>query len=329
MLRKIVNLLKSKVKELKYADLVAKGLSSEGWYEIYSGTQTYKDLNRCGDITINGQKVTNEFIKELYSKHERLLIRDERSGVGDYRLFLNQVFREMFEHAGAIVPNDSIIKELITNYHQGGYIGFLALHYSEALVPFDLKASCSERISIDMECNDPNHLRCFSGTESVGVSYFTGECKRPFNKICDLSSSVEFNLKCKGENVTYEDGEVLLTIPKELKDYKAGDDSLLDKLTDIINNLVEYFKKLCEKLGFKFDTKIEYNSEHNIKIEHSLGRPLKVIDKPDISTFFLEYREKVRAHMEKHGRKDLNNPGAEPLEVTSISTVNGSQFKKY
>lgn len=235
----------------------------------------------------------------------------------------------MFEHAGAIVPNDSIIEELITNYHQGGYTGFLKLHYSEALVPFDLTVSCSERISIHMECNDPNHLRCFSGTESVGVSYFTGEYKRPFNKICDLSSSVEFNLKCKGENVTYEDGKVLLTIPKELKDYKAGNDSLLDKLTDIINNLVEYFKKLCEKLGFKFDTRIEYDSEHNIKMEHSLGKSLKVIDKLDISTLFLERRKKVHAFMEKCEEKDLNNLGAEPLEVTSISTVNGSQFKKY
>lgn len=328
MSRKIVNILKSQVKELKYADLGAKELSSEGWYEIYSGTQTYKDLNRCGDITINGQKVTNEFIRELYSKHESLLIRDE-SGVGNYRPFLKAVFTEMFEHAGAIVPNDSIIEELITNYHQGGYTGFLKLHYSEALVPFDLTASCSERISIHMECNDPNHLRCFSGTESVGVSYFTGEYRRPFNKICDLSSSVEFNLKCKGENVTYEDGKVLLTIPKELKDYKAGNDSLLDKLTDIINKLVEYLKKLCEKLGLKFDTKIEYDSEHNIKMEHSLGKPLKVIDKPDISTFFLEYRERVRAFMEKYEEKDLNNLGAEPLEVTSISTVNGSQFKKH
>lgn len=64
-------------------------------------------------------------------------------------------------------------------------------------------------------------------------------------------------------------------------------------------------------------------------MEHSLDKPLKVIDKPDISTFFLEHREKFRAFMEKYGGKDLNNLGAEPLGVTSISTVNGSQFKKY
>lgn len=248
MSRKMVNALKSQVKELKHADLGAKGLSSDGWYEIYSGNTTYKDLNRFGDITINGQKVTNEFIKELYSKHESLLIRDENEG-DNYRPFLKAVFTEMFKHAGAIVPNDLIIEELITNYNQAGYPGFLKLNYSKALVPFDLMASCSERISIHMEYNDPNHLRCFSGTESVGVSCFTDRYRLLNDELCDLSSSVEFNLKCKGENVTYEDGKVLLTIPKELENYKAGDDSLLDKLTDIINKLVEYFKKLCEKLG--------------------------------------------------------------------------------
>lgn len=332
MSKKIVNLLKTKVKELKYADLAAKGLNSEGWYEIYSGTKTYKDLNRCDDITINGQKVTNEFIKELYSKHESLLIRNENEG-DKYCPFLKAVFTEMFEHAGAIVPNDSIIEELITSYNQAGYISFFVYCDLAEMSELGLHPSYGSGGAFCIDCYDPDCLKFSFHMESIPVSntieYFDtgGNCL--LYQVCDLSSSVEFNLKCKGENVTYEDGKVLLTIPKELKDYKAGNDSLLDKLTDIINNLVEYFKKLCEKLGFKFDTKIEYNSEHNIKIEHSLGKPLKVIDKPDISTFFLEYREKVRADMEKYGRKDLNNPGAEPLEVTSISTVNGSQFKKY
>ena len=230
----------------------------------------------------------------------------------------------MFEHAGAIVPNDLIIEELITNYNQAGYPGFFKL-YHKVLDPFDLLASCSERISIHMECNDPNHLRCFSNKVDIGLLLFSEAIQLPYN----LCSSVEFEMKYKNGNVTYEDGKVLLKIPKELEDYKAGDDSLLDKLTDIINKIVEYLKKLCEKLGLKFDTRIEYDSEHNIKMEHSLGKPLKVIDKPDISTFFLEYREQVRAFMEKYGGKDLNNLSAEPLGVTSISTVNGSQFKKY
>lgn len=277
MSRKIVNTLKSQVKELKYADLGAKGLSSSGWYDIYSGNVTYKDLNRCSDITINGQKVTNEFIRELYSKHESLLIRDENEGNNDCT-FLKAVFTEMFEHAGAIVPNDLIIEELITNYNQAGYPGFFRLYYNEALLPCDLLASCSERISIHMECNDPNHLRCFSNKVDIGLLLFSEAIQLPYN----LCSSVEFEMKYKNGNVTYEGGKVLLTIPKELEDYKAGDDSLLDKLTDIINKLVEYFKKLCEKLDLKFDTRIEYDSERNIKIEHKLGKPLQVIDESDV-----------------------------------------------
>ncbi|QLK10969.1 hypothetical protein GZ064_06720 [Wolbachia endosymbiont of Diaphorina citri] len=285
MSRKIVNTLKSQVKELKYADLGAKGLSSSGWYDIYSGNVTYKDLNRCSDITINGQKVTNEFIRELYSKHESLLIRDENKG-DNYRPFLKAVFTEMFEHAGAIVPNDSIIEELITNYNQAGYTKFFVNYNLTEMSELGLHLSYNDGRAFCMNCNDPDCLEFSFCMESIPVSntieYVNAGGNCLLYKVCDLSSSVEFNLKCKGENVTYEDGKVLLTIPKELEDYKAGDDSLLDKLTDIINKLVEYFKKLCERLGLKFDTRIEYDSERNIKIEHKLGKPLQVIDEPDV-----------------------------------------------
>ncbi|MDR0288940.1 MAG: hypothetical protein LBH78_02730 [Rickettsiales bacterium] len=85
--------------------------------------------------------------------------------------------------------------------------------------------------------------------------------------VCDLHTSVEFKLKCEGENVTYEEGKVSLTTPKELRNYKVGGKNLFDII-------VEYFQRACEKLGFKFET----------KIEHSLGKPLKVIDEPGIST---------------------------------------------
>lgn len=275
MSKKIVNALKAKVKELKYADLGAKGLSSKGCYDIYSGTQTYIDLDRCVDITINGQKVTNEFIKALYSKHERLLIRDE-SGVGNYRPFLKAVFTEMFEHAGAIVPNDLIIKELAANYNQLGYVKFLYESYSSIedweKTGLKLLTNCNGERTFRMDCYDPNRLKFSFSMERIPVTDTEIEYFGHFHELCNLSGSVEFKLKYKDGNVTYEDGKVLLTIPKELEDYKAGDDSLLDKLTDIINKIVEYLKKLCEKLGFKFDTKIEYNSERNVNIEHNLGR---------------------------------------------------------
>lgn len=276
MSRKIVNTLKSQVKELKYADLGAKGLSSSGWYDIYSGNVTYKDLNRCSDITINGQKVTNDFINTLFSDNRGMILEGE-NGQNNYRPFLKRVFIEMSEHVGAATPNNSIIEELITNYNQAGYSSCLCYQQQSALNPFDLLILGNEREqTIGMDCDKPDCLK-FSFSQRTKCVFDNGLIIK-----CNLSCSAEFKLKCKDGNVTYEDGKVLLTIPKELKDYKAGDDSLLDKLTDIINKLVEYFKKLCEKLGFKFDTRIEYDSEHNINIEHNLGKPLKVIDEPDV-----------------------------------------------
>nr|WP_265033770.1 hypothetical protein [Wolbachia endosymbiont (group A) of Sicus ferrugineus] len=58
-----------------------------------------------------------------------------------------------------------------------------------------------------------------------------------------------------------------ITIPKELKNYKVNDKNLFDII-------VEYFQKICEKLGFKFET----------KIEHSLGKPLKVVSESNASS---------------------------------------------
>jgi hypothetical protein len=53
----------------------------------------------------------------------------------------------------------------------------------------------------------------------------------------------------------------LFTEPRELKNYKVNDKNLFDII-------VEYFQKFCEKLDFKFE----------IKVEHSLGKPLKVLN---------------------------------------------------
>lgn len=285
MSKKIVNVLKTKVKGLKYQDLKSpKEIENED--NISSGHLTYIDLIREQNLTINGQVITNKFINELCLKHESLILEGENKQ-NNYRLFLNQVFREMFKHAGAVIPNNSIIEELITNYNQAGYVKFFAVNYHlTEMFELGLHLSCNDERAFCMNCYDPDCLELSFRMESIPVSnsveYAFAEDDRPLYKVCDLSSSVEFKLKYKDGNVTYEDGKVLLTISKALEDYKAGNDSLLDNLTDIINKIVEYFKKLCEKLGFKFDTRIEYDSEHNIKMEHSLGKPLRVLN--DVNT---------------------------------------------
>lgn len=275
MSKKIINAFKSEVKKFKYADFKAKTED-----EVISGYGTYKDLNRM-DITINGKSINRKFIIGLYSKYENLILQDE-NGEKNYRLLLKEVFREMFMHAGATVPNSSIIEELIDNYYQGGYIFPAAFIGNQVLGSLNLMVGSSASKQY-MNCCQPDRLKLSFSMKYTNMCDIDMYNEIPYIETCDLCSSAEFQLQFKDGNVTYEDGKILLTIPKELENYKAGDDNLLDKLMDLINKVVEYFKKLCEKLGFKFDTKVEYDSQRNIRMEHNLGKPLKVIDKPDIS----------------------------------------------
>lgn len=85
------------------------------------------------------------------------------------------------------------------------------------------------------------------------------------DKICNLSSSLEFTIEShNGEDfVTYRDGKLSLTTPKELKNYKDNGKSLFDIIK-------EYFQKFCAKLGFKPETKIQ--------IEHGFGAQSNYLD---------------------------------------------------
>ncbi|MGL9779277.1 MAG: hypothetical protein ACR5K5_03360 [Wolbachia sp.] len=81
--------------------------------EANSGKQAYKDLNRM-NFVINGKIINTDLIAKLYQEYNSLLPKngDENE---DYRPFAKEVFKRMFSDAGARVPNDSILKELITN----------------------------------------------------------------------------------------------------------------------------------------------------------------------------------------------------------------------
>ncbi|WP_353281101.1 hypothetical protein [Wolbachia endosymbiont (group B) of Horisme vitalbata] len=260
MSKKIVNALKAKVKKLKYADLKSIPVKSGCWSFGYN---TYIDLGRSHNLTINEKEVPNELIEKLYSKHKDLILEDE-NGRKNYSPFLKQIFIKIFEYAGAEVPSDSIMEELITNYHQEGYNHFLFLHILKALSPFGLLVLDSNIIiTYSMDCRDSNCLKLNFSMDCIKVrsSDLVNDIKTP-----GFYSSVEFKLKCKGRNVTYEDGKVLINIPKELKNYKASGRSLCD-IT------IEYFQEFFGNLGFKFET----------KVEHILGEPLKVLK--DVNTY--------------------------------------------
>ncbi|MEC4735034.1 MAG: hypothetical protein O7161_03775 [Wolbachia endosymbiont of Halictus tumulorum] len=260
MSKKIVNALKSEVKKLKYADLKSISIKSDSWNFSY---KTYIDLGRSHNLTINEKEVPNELIEELYSKHKDLILEDE-NGRKNYSPFLKQIFIKIFEYAGAEVPSDSIMEELITNYHQEGYNHFLFLHILKALSPFGLLVLDSNIIiTYSMDCRDSNCLKFNFSMDCIKVCSIN-----PVNdiKTPNFHSSIKFKLKSKGRSITYEDGKVLINIPKELKNYKASGRSLCD-IT------IEYFQEFFGNLGFKFET----------KVEHSLGEPLKVLK--DVNTY--------------------------------------------
>ncbi|QJT94068.1 hypothetical protein HGO53_01730 [Wolbachia endosymbiont of Diaphorina citri] len=257
MSKKIVNALKSEVKKLKYSDLKSIPMKSGGWSSINSGYNTYIDLGRSHNLTINEKEVPNELIEKLYSKHKDLILEDE-NGRKNYSPSLKQIFIKIFEHAGAVVPSDSIIEELITNYHQEGYNHFLFLHILKALSPFGLLVLDSNVIiTYSMYCRDSNCLKLNFSMDCIKVcsSDLVNDIKTP-----GFYSSVEFKLKSKGRSITYEDGKVLITIPKELKNHKASGRNFFDIAT-------ERFQEFCENLGFNFET----------KVEHSIDKPLTVL----------------------------------------------------
>ncbi|MDG7056676.1 MAG: hypothetical protein LKM43_00780 [Wolbachia endosymbiont of Penenirmus auritus] len=264
MSKKIVDVLKAEVKESEYTNL---RFTEE---TLDSGYRTYHDLGVSliwkskfsHDLVINGKVINDRLIDRLYLEHENLIPKD-KDEKGDYRPFLKEVFTKMFLHADARIPNNSIMEELITYYNRSGYMS--SISFQDLLCPFELRMYSfkplvpSYKEKICMDCDDSNCLK-FSFNASDGV-YGNNQ-----NLVCNLHTSVEFKLKCEGENVTYEEGKVSLTIPRKLKNYKVDDKNLFDII-------IEYFQRACEKLGFKFET----------KIEHSLGKPLKAIDEPGIS----------------------------------------------
>ncbi|WMT85139.1 hypothetical protein NMD99_03985 [Wolbachia endosymbiont of Listronotus oregonensis] len=261
--------------------------------EANSGEQMYKDINRM-DFVINGKSIdqtltsalmegakqrefdkiwseycendntpdhkkTDQYEKEferfynLGKEYAHLLPKEEAR---NYRPFAKEVFKEMFKYAEAKVPSDSILEELITNCNQAGYEGtlftdvlFQAFRQSE----FTL---LSPQKTIVIDCTDPNHVKVKSE-----MAVPTVKSDNPEEEVCQINSSLEFTLAFQDEknDVTYKDGKLLLTAPRELKNYKIDGKNLFDIIK-------EYFQKFCEKLGFKFEA----------EIEHSLGNPLEV-----------------------------------------------------
>ncbi len=213
----------------------------------------------CKNEKAPDDKKTDQYKKKfeefynLGTNYTNLLPKEEAR---NYRPFAKQVFKEMFKHAGAQVPSDPILEELVTNCNQAGYVGAL---YAEDKPLFHV-ATAHELVfgsshTTYIDCSDPSHAT-IRIEEKIAVCTLA----KPEEELCKLDSSLKFTLQSQDgkDDVIYKDGKLSLTVPKRLKDYNMGDKNLF-------NIIKECFQKLCEKFGF-----------FKIKIGHELDKQLKV-----------------------------------------------------
>lgn len=221
--------------------------------------------NHCEDPKTTDHQKTDSYKKEFeefYNAGQRYihLLPTEKDENKDYRSFAKEVFKKMFRYAGAEVPSDAILEELVTNCNQAGYEAAPFIQTQLALGQSFIVENPKKAINID--CANQNNVRIRS---DMRLPILSVKDHMHGDKICNLPSSLEFTIESyDGEDfVTYGDGKLLLTIPKELKNYKDNGKSLFDIIK-------EYFQKFCAKLGFKPETKIQ--------IEHGFGAQSNYLD---------------------------------------------------
>ncbi len=174
----------------------------------------------------------------------------------------------MFKHAGAQVPSDPILEELVTHCNQAGYEG--ALFTQISLSKYGLMLQNPVKV-INIDCTDINHITVKSDMIIPIV-----KSDDPEEEACRINSSLEFTLESQDgkDGVTYKDGKLLLTISEKLKDYPVVDEMQQSKsLFDVIK---EIFLQLIEKVfGHTNDIKIIEENDV-ITMAGSFGKSLKV-----------------------------------------------------
>ncbi|GFR02842.1 uncharacterized protein TNCT_629851 [Trichonephila clavata] len=165
--------------------------------------------NHCEDPKTTDHQKTDSYKKEFeefYNAGQRYihLLPTERDENKDYRSFAKEVFKKMFRYAGAEVPSDAILEELVTNCNQAGYEAAPFIQTQLALGQSFIVENPKKVINID--CANQNNVRIRSDMRlpilSVKNQVMHGD------KICNLSSSLEFTIEShNGEDfVTYRNG---------------------------------------------------------------------------------------------------------------------------
>ncbi|MBA8758429.1 ankyrin repeat domain-containing protein [Wolbachia pipientis] len=183
-----------------------------------SGKQAYKDLPRMNFI-INGKTISKDFVGQLCDRYNQELQSNKRQ-------VAKHVLIEMFKHAKAEVPDDHILKELITNCNQAGYDGSLFMQLFPIFFEHNLQLPDANDRKISIICNSQ---------DSLNIQYCPSMPVKQQDtniEICRLDAILEFTLKSQNGKVEYEEGKVTLTIPEQLK---TGRENLLDDIN-------KYFK---------------------------------------------------------------------------------------
>lgn len=258
------------------------------------------------DDTTADQKTNSykEEFEKFYNAGQKYAHRAPEAGEENknFRPLVKEFVKEIFEYAGVKASNE-IVNEFITTCNQAGCVGALYRENGPLIHVANIhNLSFSSSHTTYINCSDSNHVT-FISDEVISVRDF----ENPKEILCKLDSSLEFTLESQDgkDGVTYKDGKLTLTIPRELENYHSSDKeeqshSDTTVKTSLLEHIIEKFLVIIEELfnikpenrqrfheGIKNALSRSKSSEAIVikdtgytplKIEHNLGDPLTVVN---------------------------------------------------
>jgi hypothetical protein len=278
------NIIRATAKEFNYKSLLSQ--DEEGNIgknnSSSSGATMYADFSRK-NFVINGKKVevlsNNEkeainqnnnnrqkkdeyHLKKTLEEYSDLIDRTDPSTV-NYRPAVKQIWQDMFKITNTTVPDDAIIEELITNCNQAGYDAFFSLKISsvEVISAFDPTMDRAihpryEQCITSIKCND-------SKSVTIEIQQLITMYEKDKSMNIHIPSSVKFTIESTENGINYKNGEVSMSIPKDLQNITKENKTIFDII-------LELFQNLCEKLGFSTDIKIEHKLDPETNFSNSI-----------------------------------------------------------
>ncbi|OEY87023.1 hypothetical protein BIY23_00855 [Wolbachia pipientis] len=231
-----------------------------------SGRQAYLDIPRM-NFVINGKNINNNLINKLYIENENLIKPSppESDISTDYRPFAKAIFSEMFKSAHAPIPNKAILEEFVTNCNQSGYEFSYGLLLKELFQKHGLFTQLNDgQRTIYITIRSPDSIRVESKNPVISITDMENG-----KKICNMSYSLGFALESNMNKIEYKNGQISLTLPKNLKKYKVDDDTQQSR-KNLFDIIVGFFREMVNKLF----------GSNNINITEKLNTTLQDVHSP-------------------------------------------------